>query len=176
MRAPRSRRALVSLGAALVLTGGLVSGCGFGKATDRPYTPAWGANEQADDASALGMQIVAKGDGEGVLIGTLTNPSPDKTIELTQIETTDADITLDGPVQIPARGTVNLADEGGLPVSGDFKVADSDYVEMTLNFDGAQPIKIDVPIVPAEGDFEDFGSSSSSSSTPSASSSESHDH
>lgn len=153
----RPRRALAVAGAAALLSTALLSGCGFNQATDRPLTPAWGANDQSSDAYVLGAAVVAPEDGTGVFIASLSNETQDRTISLTDITGNGVQVQLDHPVEIAPRSLVNLADEDGVPVTGDFTLDASEFVTLTLQFDGADAVEIEVPVIPATGDFADVG-------------------
>ena len=170
--ASRPRRALVLAGAAALLSTSFLAGCGFNRATDRPYTPAWGANDQTSEVYVLSAAVVAGEDGKGTFVATLSNRSQSDEASLTSIGSTgepSLQAELSQPVKVPPRGSVNLGDEGGIPVTGDFEVAKSQYVTVDLTFEGAQSVEMQVPVIPAEGDFHDFGGSSSGSASESPS-------
>lgn len=154
----RPRRALAVAGAAALLSTSLLSGCGFGQATDRPYTPAWGANDQSSGMYVMNAVVVASEDGTGVFVATLSNQSKTEPVALSEISSAESGLTaeLTEPIEVPARGSVNLGDDHGIPVTGDFVVQESPYLPITLHFDGAQSVDIEVPVVPATGDFADF--------------------
>lgn len=156
----RPRRAFVMAGAAALLSTSLLSGCGYGLATDRPYTQAWGANDNSSDVYVQGAMVVATEDGKGTFIATLTNPTADP-ISLTELTGAGSNLSADlsKPIEVPARGAVNLGDDHGVPVTGDFVLTESPYLEVTLSFEGAQAVTMEIPVVPAEGDFEDFAHS-----------------
>ena len=72
MQLRRSARLLAAAGA-LLLAAPVLSSCGFNYATDRPYTPAAGTNDQDGDVDVLGAVVVSAEDGSGTLIATFSN-------------------------------------------------------------------------------------------------------
>lgn len=150
----RRKLALTTSALALALP---LSSCGFDYATDRPYTPAAGANEREADVDVLGAAIVASADGAGTFIGGLANNSSSEAVTFVSLDGEDGEqITADfKPREIPPLGFENLSQEDkGFAVTGDF--AAGDYVALRLGFDNGESVQIDVPVVTNCGIFEGF--------------------
>ena len=153
------RRAVATVCAAM-LAGGLLTGCGFYDATDRPYTPANGANDNPDDTevAVLGNVVVSTEPGSGTFIATITNKDLVDEVALTSIAGADPDqpITADEfePVQVMPGGHVNLADAPPIKLTGDFGAGD--FVRLNLGFDNGDNLSIDMPVVPNSGYWADL--------------------
>ena len=145
------RRSLRLVAGALVLALPLLGSCGFGKATDRVYTPAAGTNNRDGDVKVLSAVIVAAQPGSGTFIATLSNNTPDNaSATLTGLAGAGkwADLTVDPSdpsIDIAARGFVNLVNEEPITVTGDF--AAGQVAELTLSFESGDTVTMDVPIV-----------------------------
>ncbi len=147
----QTRRSLRLVAGALVLALPLLGSCGFGKATDRVYTPAAGTNNRDGDVKVLSAVIVAAQPDSGTFVASLSNNSPDnETATLTGVAGAGdwADLTVDPSdlsIDIAARGFVNLVNEDPITVSGDFDAGQ--VVELTLTFESGDTVTMDVPIV-----------------------------
>ena len=147
----QTRRSLRLVAGALVLALPLLGSCGFGKATDRVYTPAAGTNNRDGNVKVLSAVIVAAQPDSGTFIASLSNNSPDnETATLTGVAGAGdwADLTVDPSdlsIDIAARGLVNLVNEDPITVSGDFDAGQ--VVELTLTFENGDTVTMDVPIV-----------------------------
>ena len=124
------RRSLRLVAGALVLALPLLGSCGFDKATDKVYTPAEGINNRDGDVDVLAAVVVAAQPDSGTFIASLSNNSSPRTTSLDGLAGAGewADLTVadvDPPIDVPARGFVNLADEGGVTITGDFEAGDS---------------------------------------------------
>ncbi|ANH38278.1 hypothetical protein I601_1847 [Nocardioides dokdonensis FR1436] len=153
----RRKLALTTCALALALP---LTSCGFDYATDRPYTPAAGANERSAEVDVLGAAVVASRDGAGTFIAGLANNSATDAISLTSLTAEDGqlDVELD-PREIAPLGYENLSEKGnGVAVTGDF--AAGDYLALRLEFDNGESVRIDVPVVRECGDFEGFDTAS----------------
>jgi hypothetical protein len=152
MRLPL-RRTLALATTALVLSA--LTSCGFDKATDRPYTPAAGVNNRDASVDVLNAVIVSAEDGSGTFIATLVNNDEleDASLEslegLDQTQVTFSDFS---PIEIPAGGAVNLAEEGGIEVEGEFE--QGDFVPVSVQLGDGQRVEMDVVVVTNCGDFE----------------------
>lgn len=150
----RRKLALTSSAIALALP---LSSCGFDYATDRPYTPAAGANERDSEVDVLGAAVVASRDGAGTFIGGLSNNSATEVVTFVSLDGEDGEqITADlEPRPIAPLGFENLSEEeNGFAVTGDF--AAGDYLALRLSFDNGESVQIDVPVVTNCGIFEGF--------------------
>jgi hypothetical protein len=144
------RRSLRLVAGALVLALPLLGSCGFGKATDRVYTPAAGTNDRDGVVKVLSAVIVAAQPDSGTFLASLSNSSTDTDYTLTgvagngdwsDLKVEPSDLSID----VPARGFVNLVDEDPITVAGDFDPGR--VAELTLTFDSGDTVTMDVPIV-----------------------------
>ena len=168
---------------ALALTGAVLAvpaltSCGFNYATDRVYTPAAGTNHQDASVDVLGAVIVSGQDDSGTFIASFANNAIDEEVSVESLSGGGTTIQAESfePIAIPPGGIVNLADEGGIPVTGTFSAGD--FVPLTISFSNGERATLKVPVVPNEGDFADLDTSASSASpsdsaSPSESASES---
>lgn len=148
--------------ALLVLAVSALSSCGFNFATDEPYTPAPGANDRDSRVDVLNGVIVAGQDGKGTFLATLVNNEKAVGTEK-ESELTDTLTGIGGEVtgqvdpkhaEIPAGGRLVLeGSEGtGIVVTGDFALGD--FVTVELEFENADPVELEVPVVCNSGHFE----------------------
>lgn len=134
-----------------------LTGCGFDAATDRPYTPAAGANSVEGDVDVLGAVVVSSAPGSGTFVASLANndvaePASFDTLDPSGgTELQAAELT---PVEIPAGGLVDLAEEGGVNVTGEFEAGDS--VTLALGFGSGEQTVIEVPVVEDDGVYSDL--------------------
>lgn len=132
----------------------LLSGCGLNFATDMPYTPAAGTYNQDGSVDVLNAVIVATEDGSGTFIAALANNDGEESATFEALEGIDqAQLTaeLASPIEIPADGLVNLAEEGGVEVTGEFALGD--FVPVSVQFGNGERVELDVPVVTNCGDF-----------------------
>jgi hypothetical protein len=139
----------------------LLGSCGFDKATDKVYTPGEGTNNRDGDVKVLAAVVAAAQPGSGTFIATFSNDGtePDSLTQLSgageSAELSVADI--DSPAEIEPRSFVNLADEGGVTLSGDFGAGD--FVELTMTFDSGGSVTMNVPVVYACEEFDGLDTS-----------------
>lgn len=151
-----SRRLRTTLSAAL-LAFGLLAGCGFTDATERVYTPANGANSNTAEAdvAVLGAVIVSTEVGSGSFIATVSNKSLTSEVVLSALAGAGEDAAVTAGQFVPPRvtkgGYVNLAEAGGIPVTGQFTAGD--FVRVSLSFDNDDRLTLNVPVVANAGDF-----------------------
>jgi hypothetical protein len=132
----------VSLAAIVALTG-----CGFNYPTDRINNITAAANYRDGTVNVLNAVVVSKQDNSGTFIATLVNNDQTNAVSLAAIKgdgTAVGPVTVQ-PVPVAANGMVNLAVNGGIPVSGTFHAGG--YVMLTLSFDDGESALIDVPVV-----------------------------
>ncbi len=147
----QTRRSLRLVAGALVLALPLLGSCGFGKATDRVYTPAAGTNNRDGDVKVLSAVIVAAQPDSATFIASLSNNTPDdEGATLTGVtgagEWSDLGVEpQELSIDVPARGLVNLVNEDPITVSGDFDAGQ--VAELTLTFESGDSVTMDVPIV-----------------------------
>lgn len=161
MKSPNRRRVAI---AALLLAPALTA-CGFNEQTDQVYQPAVGVNDRSGDVDILNALVVSGQDGSGTFAGTLVNTtSQDDTLE----SVTGSSITAGRrTVDVPAEGSVPLADSGQVSVRGSGVKAGS-FVELTFAFSSGQTTTMKVPVVEATGDYADVTQPASPSASASA--------
>lgn len=148
------RTIALAIGAILLLA---LTGCVKVFATDRPYTPAAGTNSQDASVDVLNAVIVATEGGSGTFVATFANNSTTESTTLDALEGSDpAQLTaeLSSPMDIPAAGALNLATDGGIPVTGEFELGN--FVPVSIQFGTGERVEMDVPVVPNCGDFAEL--------------------
>lgn len=145
------RRSLALATGALVLAVPALSSCGFDYATDRIYTQAAGVNDRDATVDVLGAVVVSAEEGSGVFVASFSNNSD---VEEGVVESIEGDATAESfePVEIPPGGFVNLAEEGGAEVTGDFEAGN--FVSVTIIFGNGERVQMDLPVVPNCGVYE----------------------
>lgn len=166
VRRTRCRMAFVAAAATLPL----VTGCAanFGAQTQVQYQPAVGSDDRSTDIYILNALVVADDSGDGTLVGTLLNQAtcPDYMVNLQAADNAGGGIetsqlppaqsvtsTTCPDVQPPTSGIAlasqqpaKLPDDGQIQLHGD-AVAPGTFLTLTLRFQQAGPIEIDVPVV-----------------------------
>jgi hypothetical protein len=143
------RRAAV-LGAVSLVLPALAS-CGFDENTNIVYTPAEGTFDRSAAVDVLGAAIVStEGDGEGTFVAGFSNP----TSETAAVTGIGGDVTaeLAEPIELAPEGFVQLANEGGVPVTGDFEIGD--FLQVEIAYSTGQEVTFDVSVVPNAGYYE----------------------
>jgi hypothetical protein len=140
------RRPLALMTGALVLSLGGLTSCGFDLATDRPYQPGKGTNARDGEVDLLAAVVVAAQPNEGTLVLTMVNGS-DEDAALNGVAGSDLEVAEFAPVEAGPGEAVNLADEGGVLVSGDFDAGQ--ILPLTLTFADGSTTDLNVPVVPA---------------------------
>jgi hypothetical protein len=149
------RRTLALATCVLAVGAPVLTSCGFDYATDRIYTPAAGVNNRDASVDVLGAVIVSAEDGSGTFIASFANNSIEEPASVETLEGVDqSQLTASdfSPIDVPAGGLVNLADEGGLEVTGD--IAAGEFVPVALQFGSGDRVQLDVPVVTNCGYFE----------------------
>ncbi len=123
-----------------------LSSCGFDYPTDRVNTIGAGVNNRDADVDALGIRILATAQGEGRLIGALSNNLRD---EAALEDVTSPDGILQAaafePVELGARAGVNLAAIDPIALTGDFTAGQ--VVPIELVFSSGESVSVDAPVV-----------------------------
>ncbi len=152
-----SRRKLaLSIGALLLAVPG-VSACGFNYATDREYTPANGANNKQGDVDVLNAVIISSEEGSGTFVATLSNNLSDEAISLDSVSfgsNSTVEVAPFDPIEVPPHGLVNLANDQGIKVAGDF--AAGDFIELSLAFGNGETADMNVHVVVADYEYSDL--------------------
>jgi hypothetical protein len=144
------RRPLALTAGALVLSLGGLTSCGFDLMTDEPYTPGVGTNDRDGQVAVLSAVIVAAQPNEGTFVATFASTTNDSAT-LNGISGGDLEVDEFEPVEIDPRGAVNLAEEGGIQVSGDFDAGQ--ILPITLTYESGDTTSINVPVVTACGPY-----------------------
>ena len=160
-----SARLLAAVGAFALAT--TLSSCGFGYATDRVYTPGNGVNDRDAKVDVLNAVIVSAQEGSGTFIASFANNDAinPATVDSLAGAGDDSDLKVGDfdPIQIAPGGLVNLATEGGIPVTGD--LAAGDFVSVTITFGDGETADMDVLAVSDCGVYEGLDVSASGSAT-----------
>ena len=149
-----TRRSLAFVLATVALATPGLTGCGFDAATERPYTPAAGANDVSGVVDVLGAVVVSSAAGSGTFVATLANNDQQQSQTFSALAGgTGTELTVPefDPIEIPRGGMVNLADDGGVPVTGDFGAGN--FVSLTISFDSGERVAMQVPVVPNSGSY-----------------------
>jgi hypothetical protein len=164
----QSRRRIRLVAGALVLALPLLTSCGFGKATDKVYTPGVGTNDRDGDVDVLAAVVVAAQPDSGTFLASFSNNSTRDGAELSEVagagEWVDLTIAeIDPPIEIEPGGFVNLVDESGIAVTGDFEAGD--FMELAISFASGDVVTMNVPVVYACDDYEGLDTSMESDAT-----------
>ena len=168
MQLRRSARLLTAAGV-LLLAAPVLTSCGFDYATDRPYTPAAGTNDQDAHVDVLGAVIVSAEDGSGTFVASFANNATDETATVTAIAGAGDDSALTvgdfSPIQIPAGGLVNLADATTpIAITGDFETGA--FLSLSFTFGDGTSTKVDVPTVADCNEYAGLDKSVETSTPP----------
>jgi hypothetical protein len=147
------RNLAIVLGTVALVAPGLTA-CGFDAATDRPYTPGAGANHVDAGVDVLNAVVVSTSPGSGTFVASLSNNDTDEPVSfdsLTAGTGGELEVSEFEPVEIPARGLVNLADEGGVQVTGDFEAGDN--LAVVVGFSSGEQAELQVPVVSNDGQW-----------------------
>ena len=142
------RRALA--GALVLALAGLTS-CGFDLATDRPYTPSEGTNDDGGEIQIRSALVVAAQPNGGTFVVTLVNSATTEEDgsdpALTGVSGPNLEVGEFDPIEVGPNEAVNLATEGGVTMSGDFDAGQ--MLPLTLTFADGSTSQLNVPVVPA---------------------------
>jgi copper(I)-binding protein len=106
----------------------------------------------------LGAVVVSSTEGQGTFVASLVNQDTENDDELVSV-TGDEQSQVVVPVEIPAGSLVNLADMGAVSVTGE-RVAEGNFVRLTLEFKSGQETEVNVPVVPRDEEFSDVKTAS----------------
>jgi hypothetical protein len=162
-----SARLLAAVGAVVLATA--LSSCGFGYATDRVYTPGNGANDRDASVDVLNAVIVSAQEGSGTFVASFANNSADEPATVESLAGAGDDSALEvgdfDPIEIAPGALVNLATEGGIPVTGELEAGD--FVNVTITFGDGESVDMQVLAVTDCGPYEGLDTSASDGATPS---------
>ena len=148
------RRPLATAACVLAVCAPALTSCGFDYATDRIYTPATGVNYRDASIDVLGAVIVSSQEGSGTFIASFANNSTTEPGTVEGLAGDDSDLTASdfSPIEVPAGGFVNLADEGGIEVNGEFSAGG--FVPVTVELGTGESVDMKVPVVTNCGYYE----------------------
>jgi len=149
------RRTPRRLAAPLVIAMLAITGCGagFNAQTNQVYQPADGVSDRSGDVYAINLLVVGNDEGDGTLIGTLINQQADDDA-LTEFTASAFDGTeiltspIEEPVELTPQSGVALQDGSLLSLSGE-NLTPGDFINLTLTFDNAAALEMQIPIQPA---------------------------
>lgn len=149
MQLRRSARLLTAAGA-LLLAAPVLASCGFDYATDRPYTPGTGTNQNEGQVDVLAAVIVSAEDGSGTLVASFSNNVAGEPATVTEVAGAGDDAALVvgdvEPIEIEGGGVVNLADaETPITITGDFTTGQ--FLTLSFTFGDGETVTLDVPSV-----------------------------
>lgn len=148
-------RVLAAAGAIALAT--VLTSCGFDAATDRPYTPGAGTNDQDALVDVLSATVVSAQEGSGTFLASFANNDQEEAATVTSIAGAGDDTAVKvvgfEPIEVPPGGLVNLATEGGLVLTGE-QIVSGAFVTLDIGFADGDSVEIDVPIVPPCHEYE----------------------
>jgi hypothetical protein len=143
------------LAATVVLLAPALVGCStnFKAQTDQVYIPGRGVNDRTSTVNVLNALVVSGEAGSGRVVATLVGVT-DEADELlgVTVDGTEAEIT--GEAEIGALGRNNLLDDAEVTAEAE-GIAAGDFVEVRFTFAEAEPVTLDVPVVPPVSEFAD---------------------
>jgi hypothetical protein len=147
-------RVLAAAGALTLAT--VLSSCGFDYATDRTYTPGASTNDRDALVDVLGAVVVSGQEGSGTFIASFANNDTEQSgsVESLTAETLSSEdeeiaaLEVDEfePIEVPAHGLVNLAEDGGIVITGELTAGD--FVNLTIGFGDGSTTELEVPVMP----------------------------
>lgn len=154
-----SHRLRRGIAAALVAAALPVSGCasGFDSPVLQDYNAPVGVNMREGDVYALNMLVVLPESGRGTLVGALLNKAPDgdalvgARVESEPGEAPVRSSTVRSQVPLAPERLVELSDPPTVAIEGEVEAGR--FVTLTLQFQRAEQIQIDVPVLRPEGAY-----------------------
>lgn len=132
-----------------------LTGCVKEFATDRPNTISAGVDNHDAKVDVLHAVIVSTEPGAGTFVASFSNNDVEEAITVTTLEGVDqAQLTAEDftEIEVPPGGFVNLATEGGVPVTGDFEAGN--FVPVSVQFGNGESVELTIPVMTNCGDFE----------------------
>ena len=160
----RSQRRSLALAAGSLLLAAQLSACGFNNATDEIYQASAGVDYRKGPLDVLSAVVVSAQEGSGTFIATYSNNDDENATTVEEISAGTEDATEDAtegstveifgvtPVEVPPGGFVNLANDPGIVVQGEFSAGQ--YVGLKITFDNTDAIEMSVPVVAAANQYE----------------------
>jgi hypothetical protein len=168
------RRTTALSAASLLLAVPMLTSCGFNYASDQPNTLTEGTNNRDGSVDVLNAVIVSGQDDSGTFIASLANNDQEREVAVESLAGAGGStlqVEQFSPMTITPGGALNLAQEGGIPVSGTFGAGD--FLPVSIALDNGERVTLDVPVVEDTEQYEGLDTSSGSpseSASPSESS------
>ncbi len=158
-RSPRLRTAAAILAAAIALT---LSGCtatGDDAQTNQQYQPGVGANLRTGQVKLYNALAVDNGDGTATVSAVVANTSDEpQKLDGVTARHGDGEVEVEtAPAIIGAGDSFNTGPAATAVLRGDTVKAGT-YVTLTLTFDRAGDVTIDVPVVTRTEMYDDVAS------------------
>jgi copper(I)-binding protein len=164
VNATRTRRRSVAAAAVALLAVPALSACGvsFGAATDQPYQPSDGVIDRSGPVDVLNALVVSATPGSGRLVVGLVN-NTDEDDELTGVVGAGEDDSVSyelgaGETTIPAGELLDLSDDDAAVVAvtgSEESVIPGKFVRLTLQFESADDVTVNVPVLDQNEDYAD---------------------
>jgi len=147
---------------ALAFSAPALAACATAQPTDKVYNQAVGTNERhASSIDVLNAMVVSTKDGSGTFITTLVNNDNKGTVgedsedELTGLTINGAEVDVPAGLKIVAGENLILSKRGvgGIKVKHE-EISAGGYVTVTLTFQSAKSVTLEVPIVTNAGYHE----------------------
>ena len=142
---------------ALVLAVPALASCGFDAATDRPYTPSVGVNDQSGEVDVLSAVVVSSAPGRGRFVASLSNQDQSESGTFDSLAPAGGS-TLEAaeftPIELGPGELVNLVDETPIEVTGEFEAGQ--FVSVTLGFSSGESATMEIPVVDHAGYYADL--------------------
>ena len=153
----RATAGLPAVGALLLISLLLLSGCGYGEAldktrgfeyaTDKVNTLSNGVSDRSASVAVLGAVVVAGEDNAGVFAASLVNSTRDPVALSSLAGGALGSLTTEesAPITVNGDGVVNMFADGGIPVTGTFEAGN--FVDVALTFDSGETVNMQVPVI-----------------------------
>lgn len=148
------RRSFAALAVTTLTAVPLLASCGFDANTDRPNTPATGTYDNSGPVKIVAAVVVSSAAGEGTFIATLSNAEQFDTVTFDGVQGAQGNAVVPAdaePIEIPPGDFVNLADGGGVKLTGSFAAGDT--LPLSIGFADGTDVTLVVPVVRACAEY-----------------------
>ncbi len=163
-RSPLARR-LVPAAALLVIGAPALASCGFNYQTNQVNTISHDVGERGGTLDVIGTVLVSAQPGSGTLVTTFVNQDPTEVAVVESVTGTGepvVDATGFEPIEVEPLDRYTAAEDGGIPVQGDF--VPGEFVPIQYTFGDGSTADLDVPVVPGCRQWEGIDSSAEADS------------
>jgi hypothetical protein len=158
--------AVVTVTAVLALTA--CDPIGFGAQTNRQYDAGAGSNARGPHIQILNGLFVNNGDETATFSASLLNRDPEThTLTGAEIKGSDGSTitsTFAAPIELEQDDLYQVGKSGDIIMTGAFPPGG--FVKVTLNFDNASPVTLNVPIVPRTATYASVATAAMTPATP----------